>query len=70
MSLHIPDSMCVGVMLWFRWSGVVPYGLKHHWSVHVESGGWGLITVWNRGFISPGLCPGVFWVLYLLLYAY
>ena len=30
--------------------------LKHYWSVHVECGGWGLMTVWNRRFISPGLC--------------
>jgi len=25
----------------------------------VECGGWGLMTVWNRGFISPGLCSGM-----------
>jgi len=29
--------------------------LKHYCPVHVECGGWGLMTVWNDGFISPGL---------------
>ena len=33
--------------------------LKHNWSVHVECGGWGLMTVLNRGFISPGFCSGM-----------
>jgi len=33
--------------------------LKHNWSVHVGCGGWGLMTVWNRGFISPGLYSGM-----------
>jgi len=28
-------------------------------ALHVEFGGWGLMTVWNRGFISSGLCSGM-----------
>jgi len=37
MNLHIPGSMCVGVVLWFGWGGVVSgCSLKHYWSVHVE----------------------------------
>ena len=60
MSLHIPDSMCVGVTLWFGWGGVVSgCRLKHSWYVHVGCGGWGLMAVWNMGFISPGLCSGM-----------
>jgi len=48
MSLHIPGSMCVGVTLWFSWGGVVSVcGLEHYWCVHVECGGWWLLTVWN-----------------------
>jgi hypothetical protein len=40
MNLHIPDTMRVGVMLWFGWGGVVSgCRLKHYWSVHVECGG-------------------------------
>jgi hypothetical protein len=42
--------MRVGVMLWFGWGGVVSgCRLKHYWSVHIECGGWELMTVWNRG---------------------
>ena len=33
--------------------------LKHNWSVHMECGGWRLMTVLNRGFISPGFCSGM-----------
>jgi len=33
--------------------------LKYNWSVHVECGGWGLMTVLNRGFVSPGPCSGM-----------
>jgi len=56
MGLHIPGTMCVGVTLWFGWGGVVSVcWLKSYWSVHVECGGWGLMTVLNRGFISPVL---------------
>jgi len=45
MSLHIHGSMCVGVTLWFGWGGVVSVCRpKHYWSVHVECGGWGLMT--------------------------
>jgi len=40
MSLHMPGSLCVGVTLWYGWSGVVSVcRLKHYWSVHVECGG-------------------------------
>ena len=57
MSCHIPGSMCVGVTVWFGWGGVVSlWWLKHYWSVHVGCGGWGLMAVWNSGFVSPGLC--------------
>ena len=48
--LYCSGSMCVGVTLWFGWSGVVSgCRLKHYWSVHVECGGSELMTVWNRG---------------------
>jgi len=54
LRLHLP---CFDVC----WSfGVVGLGwypcsrLKYNWSVHVESGGLGLMTVLNRGLISPG----------------
>jgi len=57
LSLHIPGSMCVGVTLWYGCGGVVSIcRLKHYWPVHVECGGWELMTVWNRGLVSPGLC--------------
>jgi len=57
LSLHIPGSICVGVSLWFGCGGVESVcRLNHYWSVHVECGGWGFMTVWNRGLISPGLC--------------
>ena len=60
MNLHIPGRMRVGVTLWFGCGGVVSgRRLRHYWSVHVECGGWGLMTVWNRVFISPGLCSGM-----------
>ena len=37
MSILIPDSICVGVTLWFGRGGVVSgCRLKHYWSVHVE----------------------------------
>ena len=56
MSYHIPGSMCVGVMVWFGWGGVVSLcRLKHYWSVRVGCGGCGLMAVWNSGFVSPGL---------------
>ena len=29
------------------------------WSVLVGCGGWGLMAVWNSGFVSPGLCSGM-----------
>ena len=59
MNLHIPSMTRVGVILWFGWGGVLSgCRLKHYWSVHVECEGWGLITVCNRRFISPGLCCG------------
>jgi len=52
--------MCVGVTLWFGCGGVVSvYRLKHSWPVHVECGGWGLMTAWNRVLVSPGLCSGM-----------
>jgi len=52
--------MYVGVTLWFGWGGVVSgCRLKHYCSVHVEYGGWVLMTVWNRGFVSPGLFSGM-----------
>ena len=58
--LYCSGSMCVGVTLWFGWGCVVSVcGIKHYWSVHVECGGWGLKTVWNRGFISSGFCSGM-----------
>ena len=48
--LYCSGSMCVGVTLWFGCGGVVSVcRLKHYWSVHVECGGWRLMTVWNRG---------------------
>jgi len=53
--------MRVGVTLWFGWGGVVSgCRLKHYWSIHVEFGGWGLMTVWNREFISPGMCKLIY----------
>ena len=58
LSLHIPGLMCVGVTLWFGCGGVVSvYMLKHYWPVHVECGGCGLMTIWNRGLVSPGQAP-------------
>jgi hypothetical protein len=33
--------------------------LKYKWSVDVECRAWGLMTVLNRGFISPGFCSGM-----------
>jgi len=49
MSLRIPGSMRVGVMLWFGCGGVVSVcRLGHYWSVHLERGSWELMTVWNR----------------------
>jgi len=60
MSYHILGSMCVGVTAWFGWGGVVSLcRLKHYWSVRVGRGGWGLMAVWNSGFVSPGLCSGI-----------
>jgi len=60
LNLHIPGSMCVGVTLWFDCGGVVSVcRLKRYWSVHIECGGWGLMTVWNSGLVSPGLCSGM-----------
>ena len=60
MSYHILGSMYVGVTVWFGWGGVVSLcRLKHYWSVRVRCGGWGLMAVWNSGFISPGLCSGI-----------
>ena len=60
LSLHIPASMCVDVTLSYGCGGVVSVcRLKHYWPVHVECGGWELMTVWNRGLISPGLCSGM-----------
>jgi len=60
MSYHIPGSMCVGVTVWFGWGGVVSLcRLKHDWSVRVGCGGWGLMAVWNSGFVSPGPCSGM-----------
>ena len=48
MSYHIPGPMCVGVMVWFGWGGVVSLGrLRHCWSAHVGCGGWGLMAIWN-----------------------
>jgi len=53
LSLHIPGSMCVGVTLWFGCGGVVSIcSLKHYWPVHVECGGWGLMTFCNSGSLS------------------
>ena len=69
MNLHIPGTMCVGVTLWFGCGGVVSGSrLKNYWSVHVECGSWGLMAVWNRGFISPGLCSGMSFVLFVLCF--
>jgi len=35
--LYCSGSMCVGVILWFGWGGVVSVcRLKHYWSVHAE----------------------------------
>ena len=45
--------MCVGVTVWFGWGGVVPlFRLKHYWSVRMVCGDWGLMAVWNSGFVS------------------
>ena len=58
MRLHLP---CFDVFE-FRcgWLGCYPCGrLKHNSSVQLEFGGWGLMTVLNRGFISPGFCSGM-----------
>ena len=42
------------------WLGWYACGrLKHNWSVHVECGGWGLVTVLNRAFVSQGICSGM-----------
>ena len=50
---------CYGVVR-LGWCGVVSLcRLKHHWSVRVGCGGWGLMAVWNSGFVSPGLCSGM-----------
>ena len=60
LSYHIPGSTCVGDTVWFCWGGVVSLRrLKHYWSVRVGRGGWGLMAVWNCGFVSPGLCSGI-----------
>jgi len=60
MSYHVHVSMCVGVTVWFSWGGVVSLcRLKHYWSVCVGCGDWGLMAVWNSGFVSPGLCSGI-----------
>jgi len=40
------------------WCGI-RMQLKHYWSVHVKCGGWALMAVWNRGFISSGPCSGM-----------
>ena len=37
--LYCSGSMCVGVMLWFGWGGVVSgCRLKHYWSLQPASG--------------------------------
>jgi len=60
LSLHIPGLMCVGVTLWYGCGGVVSVcRLKHYGPVHVECEGWGLMAVWNRGFVAPELCSGM-----------
>jgi len=56
LRLHLP---CFDVCWSFSVAGLGWYlcsRLKHNWSVHVERGGWGLMTVLNREFISPGFC--------------
>ena len=57
LHFHIPGSVCVGVPFQCGYGGVVSLcSLKHYWPAHVGCGGWGLMTVWNRGLVSPGLC--------------
>ena len=59
LRLHLP---CFDVCWSFGVAGLGwhPCGrLKHNCSVHVECGGWGLVIVLNRGFISPGFCSGM-----------
>ena len=56
LSLHIPGSMCVGVTLWCGCGGMVSVC---YWPVHEECRVWGLMTVWNRGLVSPELCSGM-----------
>ena len=58
LSLHITSLMCVGVMLCFGCGGVVSIcRLKHYWPVHVECGGWGLMTIWTGGWFLLGSAP-------------
>jgi hypothetical protein len=56
LRLHLPCfdvcwSYGVARLGWYRCSR-----LNHNWSVHVACGSWGLMTVLNRGIISPGFC--------------
>ena len=54
--LYCSGSMCVGVTVWFGWGGVVSLcRLRQCWSVRVGCRDWGLMAVWNSGFVSPGL---------------
>jgi len=46
--------MCVGVALW--WCGI---RMQAEALLVCSRGMWGLMTVWNRGFISPGFCSGM-----------
>jgi hypothetical protein len=59
LRLHLP---CFDVCWSFGVAGLGWYPcsrLKQNWSVLVEYRGWGLMTVLNRGFISPGFCSGM-----------
>jgi len=71
-SVFLVDWQCFANVLWccgfeiastlFRsgWLGWYPCDrLKHNWSVNVECRGWGLMTIFNRGFVSPGFCSGM-----------
>jgi len=59
LRLHLP---CFDVCWSFGVAGLGCYlcsRLKHNWSDRVECGGWGLMTVLNRGFIYHGFCSGM-----------
>ena len=56
--LYCSGSMCVGVTLWFGCGGVASVcRLEHYWPVHVECGGWGLMTIWTGGWFLLGSAP-------------